>query len=65
MSDIFYILAKKIVKANTVHRSFRNACILLNSDEGEHDNKNSNENIVRILQVNVKTIERLKQQICS
>ena len=43
-------------------QEFRNACILLNSDEGEHGNKNSNENIARILLVNVKTIERLKQR---
>ena len=41
---------------------FRNACILLNSDEGEHVNKNRNEDIARILHVNVKTIERIKQR---
>ena len=41
---------------------FRNACILLNCDEGEDGQKVSNEQIAQILQVNTKTIERLKQR---
>lgn len=41
---------------------FRNACILLNCDEGEDRQKVSNEQIAQILQVNTKTIERLKQR---
>lgn len=41
---------------------FRNACILLNSDEGENGQKVTNEQIAQILQVNTKTIERLKQR---
>ena len=41
---------------------FRNACILLNSDEGECSKKISNEKIARMLHMNVKTIERLKQR---
>jgi hypothetical protein len=41
---------------------FRNACILLNSDEGEFGQKSSNENISRILHINVKTVERLKER---
>jgi hypothetical protein len=43
-------------------QEFRNACILLNSDKGEHGEKNSNEYIARILNINVKTVERLKQR---
>jgi len=41
---------------------FRNACILLNCDEGEDGQKVSNEQIAQILQVNTKTLERLKQR---
>jgi transposase len=41
---------------------FRNACILLNCDEGEHGQKASNEQIAQILQVTTKTVERLKQR---
>jgi transposase len=41
---------------------FRNACILLNSDEGEEGQKVSNEQIGQLLQVNTKTVERLKQR---
>jgi transposase len=41
---------------------FRNACILLNSDEGEQGQKVSNEQIAQLLQVNQKTVERLKQR---
>ena len=41
---------------------FRNACILLNCDEGERGQRVANEQIAQILQVNTKTIERLKQR---
>ncbi|MBD0284770.1 MAG: helix-turn-helix domain-containing protein [Flavisolibacter sp.] len=41
---------------------FRNACILLNCDEGEHGQKASNEHIAQVLQVNTKTVERLNQR---
>jgi transposase len=41
---------------------FRNACILLNCDEGEHGQKVSNEQIAQILQITTKTVERLKQR---
>ena len=41
---------------------FRNACILLNCDEGEYGQKASNEQIAQILQITTKTIERLKQR---
>jgi len=41
---------------------FRNACILLNCDEGEQGQKTSNEQIAQILQITTKTVERLKQR---
>lgn len=41
---------------------FRNACILLNCDEGEYGQKTSNEQIAQILQITTKTVERLKQR---
>jgi transposase len=41
---------------------FRNACILLNSDEGQQDQKASNEQIAWILHIAPKTVERLKQR---
>ena len=41
---------------------FRNACILLNSDEGDQGQKVSNEQIAQILQIATKTVERLKQR---
>lgn len=41
---------------------FRNACILLNSDEGDYGPKRSNESIAQILHINTKTVERLKQR---
>lgn len=42
--------------------SFRNACILLNSDESESGKKISNEMIAQLLHINIKTVERLKQR---
>lgn len=41
---------------------FRNACILLNSDESEQGEKATNEQIAKILQITPKTVERLKQR---
>lgn len=41
---------------------FRNACILLNSDESDPGKKTSKEQIAQILQITTKTIERLKQR---
>ncbi|MDR1880033.1 MAG: IS630 family transposase, partial [Tannerellaceae bacterium] len=43
-------------------QEFRNACILLNSDEGEFGNKSTAETIAKILHVHIKTVERLKQR---
>ena len=41
---------------------YRNACILINSDEGPYGNKLSNEQIAQVLQINNKTVERVKQR---
>jgi len=41
---------------------FRNACILLNCDEGRFGQKIANDQIAQMLQVNCKTVERLKQR---
>lgn len=53
------------IMRNGKHSSlqFRKACILLNCDEGEHGQRIANEQIAQILQVNIKTIERLKQRL--
>ena len=49
-------------KGKHTSQTFRNACILLNSDEGENGEKSTNEDIAKILNVNVKSVERLKQR---
>jgi len=49
-------------KGNHSSLQFRNACILLNSDEGEPGQKSSNEQIAQLLRIHVKTVERLKQR---
>jgi transposase len=36
--------------------------ILLNSDEGKNGKKSTNEEIAKILHVNAKSVERLKQR---
>jgi transposase len=43
-------------------QQFRNACILLNCDSGENGQQFSNEQIAQMLQVNTKTVERVKQR---
>ena len=43
-------------------QQYRNACILINSDEGPFGNKLSNEQIAQVLQINPKTVERVKQR---
>jgi transposase len=43
-------------------QQYRNACILINSDEGPYGQKLSNEQIAQVLQINPKTVERVKQR---
>lgn len=49
-------------KGKHTSQVFRNACILLNSDEGEYGESLSNEAIAQVLHINIKTVERLKQR---
>jgi transposase len=56
------VLEGIIGKGKHTSQEFRNACILLNSDEGEFGNKSMAETIAKILHVHIKTVERLKQR---
>lgn len=51
-----------MVKGKHSSQQFRNACILLNCDESEQEQKVPDEQIARMLQVNVRTVERLRQR---
>ena len=44
-------------------QQYRNACILINTDEGPFGRKLSNEHIAQVLQINTKTVERVKQRL--
>ena len=41
---------------------FKNACILLNVDKGAYGEKVTSAQIAQVLQINTKTVERLKQR---
>jgi len=43
-------------------QQYRNACILINTDEGPFGQKLSNEQVAQVLQINTKTVERVKQR---
>lgn len=43
-------------------QQYRNACILINSDEGPYGDKLSNEQIAKVLHITTKTVERVKQR---
>lgn len=63
LTDAERVELKSIInKGKHSSLKFRNAFILLNSDESNKGNKASNEQIARMLQINSKTIERLKQR---
>src|SRR3972149_946183 len=49
-------------KGKHTSQQYRNACILLNSDDGKHGQKISNDQIAQFLQITSKTVERLKQR---
>lgn len=55
-------LEKTLKKGKHTSMEFRNAFILLNSDESESGKKYSNEDIARMLRITTKTVERLKQR---
>lgn len=52
------------ISAKGKHTSaqFRNACILLNCDEGGQQQKTPDEQIARVLHIHTKTVERLRQR---
>ena len=56
------LLEAIIAKGKHTSMQFRNACILLNSDEGEVGAKWTNEQIAGFLRITSKTVERLKQR---
>jgi transposase len=56
------VLEGIIGKGKHTSQEFRNACILLNSDEGEFGSKSTAESIAKILHIHIKTVERLKQR---
>lgn len=51
-----------LAKGNHSSQQYRNACILINSDESPLGQKLSNEQISQVLQINTKTVERVKQR---
>ena len=51
-----------ITKGKHTSQQYRNACILLNCDEGKYGKKISNDQIAQVLQIASKTVERLKQR---
>lgn len=55
-------LKKVLGKGSHSSQQYRNACILINSNEGPYGQKLNNEQIAQVLQINTKTVERVKQR---
>lgn len=55
-------LKEILKKGKHSSHQYRNACILINSDEGPYGEKLTNEQIAKVLQINSKTVERIKQR---
>lgn len=55
-------LLSLINKGKHTSQQYRNACILINSDDGPFGTKVNSEQIAQILQINTKTVERVKQR---
>jgi transposase len=51
-----------ISKGKHTSQQYHNACILMNSDEGQFGKKITSEHIAQVLQINAKTVERVKQR---
>ncbi len=51
-----------IGKGKHTSQEYRNACILINSDESTLGKKLTSEQIAQVLQINTKTVERVKQR---
>jgi len=54
-------LSEIIKKGKHSSRTYRNAYILLNTDEGEFSDKVINKEIVRVLKIGMRTIDRIKK----
>jgi transposase len=51
-----------INKGKHTSQEYRSACILINSDEGPFGKKLTSDQIAQVLQINTKTVERIKQR---
>jgi transposase len=51
-----------ISKGSHSAQQYRNAYILLNCDESEHNEKNINEEVSRVLKVSMRMIDRVKER---
>ena len=52
-----------IKKGSHTSQSYRAACVLLNCDEGEYSvGKSTNEQIVQVLKIGMRTVDRIKQK---
>lgn len=51
-----------ISKGSHTSQAFRTAYILLNCDQGEYSDKVSNEQIIKVLKVGMRTIDRVKKR---
>ena len=51
-----------VSKGSHTAQQYRNAYILLNCDEGEHNEKIINEEVSRVLKVSMRMIDRVKQR---
>ena len=54
-----------LTKSKHTSLQYRNACILLNCDEAKFGQKITNEQIAQVLQINPKTVERLKERFVT
>jgi transposase len=61
VGELSLIISKGVHSTQT----FRNAYILLNSDEGAYGQKVGCEQLARMLRVNSRTIERVKKRFCE
>ena len=51
-----------ISKGKHSSQQYLNACVLINSDEGQYGKKITSKHIAQVLQINTKTVERVKQR---
>lgn len=58
-------LSQILNKGRHTSQLYRNACILLNCDDGEYGQRMPNEQIAQFLQIAPKTVERLRQKFVT